>query len=210
MSCHWLPANSKLTRLIIMENMEIEIQARVEDIKPLKDFLEASADFLGEKRQIDEYYTPAHRDFASMRPIKEWLRLRDAAGKYSVTYKNWHHGKDGQSLDYCDEYETELKDGESFRKILQAMDFKFLTVVDKIRKIWVYQNYEIALDSVLNLGDFVEIEYKDKEDNLEPEKILKDSVFFLKSFGCGKLERNNGGYPFLLMFPEEAKYEEIK
>jgi len=33
-------------------------------------------------------------------------------------------------------------------------------------------------------------------------------VNFLKSIGCGKIERNYVGYLFQLLFPEEVKFEE--
>lgn len=32
-------------------------------------------------------------------------------------------------------------------------------------------------------------------------------VDFLKQVGCGKIIRNYVGYPFLMLFPSEVKYE---
>jgi len=190
-----------------MPNIEIEIQVKIEDSAPLLEFLEAKGDFIGEKRQLDEYFNPAHRDFCSVRPMPEWLRLRDANGKYSINYKNWHFDADGRSH-YCDEYETKVEDIEKMRKIFLALNFKQIVAVDKIRKIWNYKDYEVAVDFIKGLGDFVEIEYKGDDKNAIPDKITAGMIEWLKSLGCGKIERGYQGYPFVLLFPEEAKYEE--
>jgi adenylate cyclase class 2 len=190
-----------------MNNIEIEIQVKIEKKENLIDFLRENGDFKSERHQIDEYFSPVHRNFINIRPVKEWLRIRDSQGKYSINYKNWHYDKEGKS-DYCDEYESEIKDQEDMKKILLSLNFKSLVKVDKLRKIWTYKDYEISLDSIKGLGDFVEIEYKDKEKIADPKKVTKDMIDFLKDVGCGKIERNYLGYPFQLLFPEEIQHEE--
>src|SRR3989339_816622 len=172
------------------QNIEIEIQINVENSKPLIEFLEKNGDFQSEKRQVDEYFSPAHRDFIATRPVAEWLRLRDAEGKYSFNYKNWHFDKNGKSH-YCDEFETKLENIEPVKKILSALNFKPLVVVDTVK----------------SLGDFVEIEYIGKDEKVNPEKVTGEMVDFLKKIGCGKITRNYVGYPFLMLFPNEVKYE---
>ncbi len=189
-----------------MENTEIEIQVKIEKSQPLLNFLEKNAEFKTQKHQIDEYFTPVHHDFTNVRPVKEWLRLRNAEGNYSINYKNWHFDDQGKSH-YCDEYETKIEDLDKLKKILIALNFKSLTIVNKTRRTWLYKNYEIAIDSVKNLGDFVEIEYMGEEENFEPKKITEEMISFLKKIDCGKIERNYLGYPFLLLFPNEAKWE---
>jgi len=188
------------------KNIEIEIQVNVENSKPLIEFLEKNGSFQSEKRQVDEYFSPAHRDFVATRPVAEWLRLRDAEGKYSFNYKNWHFDKNGKSH-YCDEFETNIENIEPVKKILAALNFKSLVVVDKLRKIWTYKDFEIAVDSVKRLGDFVEVEYIGKDEKVNPEKVTGEMVDFLKQVGCGKITRNYVGYPFLMLFPNEVKHE---
>lgn len=189
-----------------MENIEIEIQVKIEKEKPLLEFLQKNGAFQSEKHQIDQYFSPAHRDFLSVRPVKEWLRLRDASGRYSINYKNWHYDDTGKSH-YCDEYESDIADIEKFRKILDALNFRPVVVVDKVRKIWTYKDWEIGIDSVKNLGEFVEIEYKGKGKKPNPEKITSEMTSFLKELGCGKIERNYVGYPFQILFGSEVKFE---
>jgi adenylate cyclase class 2 len=187
-------------------NIEIEIQVNIENPKPLIEFLEKSGEVRSEKHQVDEYFSPAHRDFLGIRPVKEWLRLRDADGKYSINYKNWNFDENGKSH-YCDEFETKIEGIDQVRKILSALNFKSVVVVDKLRKIWIYKDYEVAIDSVRSLGDFVEIEYIGKDEKVDPKKITEEMVNFLKKVDCGKITRNYVGYPFLMLFPKEVKYE---
>ena len=92
-------------------NIEIEIQVNVENLKPLIRFLKSNAVFQAEKHQVDEYFSPIHKDFLSVRPVSEWLRLRSASGLFSINYKNWHHEKDNKSY-YCDEFETKIENTE--------------------------------------------------------------------------------------------------
>src|SRR3989338_1929221 len=141
-----------------MKDVEIEIQVKLGDVSKLLEFLKKHASFKGEKHQVDEYFSPAHRKFLDVRPVKEWLRLRDSDGKYSINYKNWYYDANGKS-DYGDEYESKLENSDSLKKILKALNFSSLVIVDKNRKIWVYKDYEVAIDSVKGLGEFVEIEF---------------------------------------------------
>ncbi len=189
------------------KSIEIEIQVQIENSKGLAAFLKEKASFVGESHQIDSYYSPAHRDFTSVRPIKEWLRLRNSSGKYSINYKNWHFDKKGHSH-YCDEYETPIQSLEQLENIFTALNMKPIVVVDKMRKIWNFKDYEIALDTIKGLGDFVEVEYKGKN-NQNPKKITDEMINFLKKFNVGEISRNYVGYPFQLLFPDEVKYEKF-
>ena len=164
-----------------MKEIEIEIQVNIERINPLMKFLEKNAKFELKKHQIDEYFLPPHRNFIKSRPIEEWLRLRNSNGTYSITYKKWHFNKESKG-NYCDEYETEIKDLNKLKKILEVLNFKSLVIVDKTRRTWIYKEYEINLDSVKALGDFVEIEYIGKESNVIPEKITEEMIKFLKKY----------------------------
>jgi len=189
-----------------MENVEIEIQVKIEKSRPLVEFLDKNAKFKYENRQVDEYFSPAHRDFTAVRPISEWLRLRDSDGKYSITYKNWYY-EDGRST-HCDEYELSVDNIGQMRKIMGVLNFKNIINVDKIRKSWDYKDYEVSMDSIKGLGEFVEVEYKGNKENVDPKQVLAEMTKFLKDVGCGKIARNYVGYPFQFLFPNEVKFEE--
>lgn len=191
-----------------MENIEIEIQVQVENIKPLVKFLNTSAKKILKTRQIDEYFVPKHRNFLAKKPVSEWLRLRTANGSYFLNYKNWYYGKDGKSH-HCDEYETKIEDINQLKLILESLDFHPIVKVDKTRTSYLYKNYEISVDRVKGLGDFVEIEYKGKSSGKNAKAITGKMEEFLKSFKLGTIYRNYVGYPFQLLFPKKTKLEEL-
>ena len=90
-----------------MKEIEIELQAKIEYVEPLLLFLDKEGKFQFEKRQVDQYFTPAHRDFLSKNPIEEWLRLRDSGGAYSLNYKKWHFDGEGRGF-YPDPLPTQI------------------------------------------------------------------------------------------------------
>ncbi len=177
--------------------MEIEIKVKIEKSKKLSDLLNKEGKLKYTDRQIDEYYTPSHRNFVSVDPVVEWLRLRNSKGKFSINYKNWITESDGTS-NHCDEYETKIENIESMKNILKALNFKYLISVDKNRSAWDYKDYEISFDMVEGLGDFVEIEYKGK-DIANPKEITDQMVTFLQNLECGEITRDFRGYPYLLL-----------
>lgn len=189
-----------------MKNIEIEIQVKIENSQPLLEFLKNNAEFQSEKHQVDEYFSPSHRDFLAIRPVKEWLRLRNANNKYFITYKSWHFNENGKST-HCDEYETEVSDIDQLEKIFKVLNLKSIAIVDKLRKIWIYKDYEISVDLVKGLGDFVEIEYCGKDEKIKPEEFAEEAINFLKNLQVGKIKRNYVGYPFMLLFKDEIKHE---
>jgi len=190
-----------------MKNIEVEIQVNVERIKPLQTFLDKEAKFISEEREIDEYYTPSHRNFAEKLPISEWLRIRNADGKYSINYKHWRRDNEGKTH-HCHEYETGIDSDEQARNIFNVLDFKPVVRVDKIRKKYHFENYEITIDNVVGLEEAVEIEFKG-ETSKTPAQITEEMIKLLKDIGVGKMKRSYQGYAFLLMHPELAKFEEI-
>ena len=191
-----------------MNNIEIEIQVQLENAAPLVAFLQKNAVKKGSYHQIDEYFTLAHRDFISVRPVVEWLRLRDSSGECSITYKYWHQSSPGITS-HCDEYETEIKDIEQARLIFKALDFTLVTTVDKTREIYHYDDFEIALDQVKGLGDFVEIEHKGDGKGEDATEITAKMVKFLKDLQVGKIYRNHVGYAFRTLSKEDVLLEEL-
>lgn len=177
--------------------MEIEIKVKIENSAKLSELLEREGELKYTDKQVDEYYTPSHRDFVSIDPVSEWLRLRDSNGKFSINYKKWIYGPDGKS-NHADEHETKIENIQAARNILKALDFKYLITVNKERSAWNYKDYEISFDKVEGLGDFVEIEYKGSSD-ADPKQTTDEMMKFLQDLDCGKIERDFRGYPYLLL-----------
>ncbi|MFH2063277.1 MAG: class IV adenylate cyclase [bacterium] len=181
-----------------MTNREIEIKIRAKDSEPLLRFLEENGSLKSEKHQRDEYFTPANRNFVKEEPVKEWLRLREEEGRCSLDYKNWHYADDGRAY-HCDEYEVGLDNPVGLKNILRALDFESLIVVDKERRTFMFKDYEIALDCVEGLGDYVEVEYKGDENVSDTKKVAEEMREFVEKTGCQILEQDFVGYPYLLL-----------
>lgn len=177
--------------------MEIEIKVKVENSSALMEELKRNGSLLYEDYQKDSYYTPAHRNFVEVSPVKEWLRVRDSNGKYFINYKKWIYDADGKS-NHCNEHETGVVSLEEITKILLALDFKPLITVEKKRSAWKYEDYEISFDDVVDLGSFVEIEYKGKEVR-DSKEITDEMIEFLKKHNVGEITRDFKGYPYLLL-----------
>lgn len=188
--------------------VEIEIQVQIEKLNNLLAFLKKSAKFIGIMTQQDTYFVPAHRDFLLKRPVNEWLRIRESSGTTSVNYKNWHQDQKGEHL-YCNEFETRVAKADQIKKIFNVLGMNPIITVCKVRKTWAYQNYEISIDDVRQLGCFIEIEYCGTDSSQEATKIIREMIGFLKHLNCGKITRNNKGYPFQLLFPEEVMNVEV-
>lgn len=81
--------------------------------------------------------------------------------------------------------------------MLNALDFKQIIVVEKTRNSFEYNNI-ISIDSIENLGDFIELEFKtnlyDNED--ESMKYIMDTLEEL-DINVGK--QILAGYPQLVM-----------
>lgn len=184
-------------------NKEIEIKVSVEKPEKLVGFLNKNAKHVGRSKQLDEYFVPAHRNFISAKPIKEWLRLRSEDNAATLNYKNWIYDKRGLSVE-CKEFESKVSDPQQLKSIFSVLNFRPIVKVDKVRDSWIYKEYEISVDEVEGLGAFVEIEFRGKSGN--SKKTVAQMIDFLKSKKVGKIRRNYQGYPFLLLFPRDAKY----
>lgn len=188
---------------------EIEIQVSVENREPLLSLLKVKGSFIRKSAQIDEYFTPAHRNFVQVKPVLEWLRLREAEGVSTITYKNWHVNAEGVGT-YCDEYESRVQSIDQMRKIFTALDLKKLITVSKRREVWRVASYEIAIDSVDGLGEFLEIEYKGEELVSDPDRVIDEMLQFLKTTGCGKITfYYNSGYAERLLFPDKEYTRDV-
>lgn len=184
-----------------MKDKEIEIKLRVEDNRSLLGFLEKNAELVSETFQRDEYFTPAHRNFLDVRPVKEWFRLREEDKGCSLNYKHWHYDEDGKTTYHCDEYEVSVGDSTKARNILIAVGLTPLIVVAKKRKTFLFGDYEVSLDTVEGLGEYVEVEYKGGRS--DTVKIAEEMRGFVERTGCVIVEQDLVGYPFLLL---EKKY----
>lgn len=188
-----------------MQDVEIEIKVRGEGVDELKAHLKKHGSPKYESYQKDEYFSPAHRDFAAIRPVKEWLRIRTTNNGCSINYKNWHYDADGVA-DHCDEYESPVTDVDQVQKIFQALNMVPVVTVEKQRQAWSLGDYEVVIDDVTDLGQFVEVEFTGDTSGVDPKEIASQMLDMLKQAGMSKMQKNYQGYAFMLMNPDEVKF----
>jgi adenylate cyclase class 2 len=177
--------------------IEIKIPVDEETFFNVKKKLEKIAKFVKKSSQSDEYFTPKHRNFVEPKYPFEWLSIRRRGDKALINYKHFHP-EDAEIRTHCDEFETEIKDPSKLDKIFASLDIKTLVTVEKEREIYDYKNmFEISLDSVKELGHFIEIEALKHEGSVE--EVRKKLLEFAKELGIDILKEDLRGYPYLLM-----------
>lgn len=153
---------------------------------------------LDNEKQIDTYYTPYHKNFLEFKIVSEWFRVRETSNKCSINFKQFLPiGAEIQ--DQCNEYETKISDAIALKKILTALDFKELIKVDKTRNSWLFDDVEISIDFIEDLGYFIEIEARNKVEESEILKMHEHFKEVLRILNANVGERNRRGYPYMLI-----------
>jgi adenylate cyclase class 2 len=138
---------------------------------------------------------PPGRDFFKKEPPVEYLRIRFEKGKNHLNYSFLHFGKDGW-LRVTDEYETFIDKPEIVEEIFKKIGLISKVTVVKTRKYFDCGNFEVTLDQVKGLGNFMEIEAKRSFGNVA--KTRKACSDFLKNLNIKYEIRPQMGYPRML------------
>ena len=184
-----------------MSNNNIEIEIKIpldkDTFFQVKEKLKKISKFVKNSHQIDEYFTPAHRNFVEPEFPFEWLSIRKRDDKVILNYKHYYP-ENVEVTTHCDEFETEIKNLDQLEKIFSVLNFKKLVTVEKEREVYIYNDeFEVALDIVKELGHFIEIEAMKDFGSVEAtrEKLFE----FAKDLGIDISKTDKRGYPFLLM-----------
>jgi adenylate cyclase class 2 len=146
----------------VLTMYEVELKLRVdhERVRPRIDSI--GAERVGTVRQVDTYYDHPVRDFGE---TDEALRVRRETdgtdgGTAEITYKGPLADEESKTRE---ELETALGDGETGERILEAVGFEPAATVEKERERFERGEYTIALDTVVGLGEFLEVETEAEE-----------------------------------------------
>ena len=181
-----------------MKDIEIELrfEVRAQDVKTsITQFLQTHATLIKETHQKDTYFS--HKEFLDVLPPIKRLRVR-VSDKGSTINRKDRKVVDGVNQNYCDEYETPIQDAETMTKILTALDIKPIVIVDKKRKVYQYQDTEISVDEVQNLGTFIELEASGEFESIE---IARNKLYHIaQELGLQKQwQEQEGGYAYLAL-----------
>ncbi|MBI2546523.1 class IV adenylate cyclase [Candidatus Woesearchaeota archaeon] len=180
-------------------NVEIEIKINVSEsiFMRTREKLNKIATFVKKNRQNDAYYMPAHRNFVELQFPFEWLSIRKRGDAAILSYKHWYPENSAVTT-HCDEFETKVENQEQLEKIFKALDIKPLVAVEKEREVYQFKDeFEISLDTVKDLGHFIEIEsLKDFGSIEETRQKLFD---FARELGVDASNPDLRGYPYLIL-----------
>ena len=171
---------------------EVEVKARLRNESEVIRKLEELGVQLSEPiTQEDKVYFPVGAVFAEEGNKDPALRIRDQNGRYIFTYKK----PDKNNLDKI-EFESEITDPEEMAKMCEALGFELRTQIKKTRRKAKYNEYEICLDEVDQLGSFIEAESLFEDG--DSEHIQKELFSFLETLGVTKEDQVFEGYDIML------------
>ena len=150
---------------------EIEAKLKVDSLQEIEHKLaELSAEFLVEQQQTDYHLDDASE---TLTKTDRCLRLRrQIVGESEIYFLTYKGAKEKSNFKKRQEIETEIKDAVSAQKLLSALGYKEVSVIEKKRRLWQLGDCEIALDELPLLGCFVEIEGPDDEKISDVQKSL--------------------------------------
>lgn len=150
---------------------EIEIKFRVEDVERVKDILLAEGCVFSEElNQKDTIFVP-DLNHTENGEGKVFVRIRKVNDKILLTLK-----KQTARIMESKEIEFEVSSFEKAYDFLETLGLVKWVTVEKKRVETIYKNYNICIDSVNRLGNFVEIEIvtEDKEHTEVYEQEILD------------------------------------
>lgn len=146
--------------------IEVEVKARARP-ETIGNILGLGATLIGTENHRDLYFNSPLRDF---KESDEALRIRIKEEGARLTYKGPKLDKETKSRL---ELTVKIDSPEEMEKILRALDFMRSAEVTKRRTKYALDEAVVALDDVVGLGSFVEIEISGDEDwEMQASKAL--------------------------------------
>ncbi|MAQ40970.1 class IV adenylate cyclase [Mesonia oceanica] len=176
-----------------MGNLNIEIKAKSNNNSEIRKILQSkSADFKGIDHQIDTYF----------KTNEGRLKLREANIENKLIFYKRQDKKGPKKSDYiiyCSEPNSSLKQ-------LLTISNGILTIVDKKREIYFIDNVKFQLDTVKDLGTFIEIEATDVNKNKSKEDLLNQCEFYMELFKLSESDLISVSYSDLILEKTKPVY----
>ncbi|MBC8392717.1 MAG: class IV adenylate cyclase [Deltaproteobacteria bacterium] len=171
-----------------MAHVNIEIKARCDKPEAIRQILEeCSAEFNGVDHQVDTYFrVPNGR-----------LKLRQGNIENSLIFYDRANTAGPKRADVS-LYRTDTPGGAQLHETLTGT-LDVLIVVDKQREIYFIDNVKFHIDTVEQLGHFVEIEAIDESGTLDPEKLRAQCDYYITLFNITDADIVNVSYSDLLL-----------
>jgi len=169
-----------------MSFINIEIKARTSQAGVIRAYLLANnAVFKGTDWQTDTYFNT----------VRGRLKLRQGNIENNLIY---YERKDQAGPKQSDFSLVEIADANALKEILVAA-IGLKIAVQKQREIYFIDNVKFHLDTLEQLGSFVEIEASNKYAPLSKEELNKQCVFYMQQFGIQESDLIDISYSDMLL-----------
>jgi len=195
------------------KEIEIKIQISPEQLKSLRFWLNEKSKFVDEVEHVEYYLDNPNKTFFFTSPqgykdALKYLRVRLTEKGDSICYKDFYVDAATGKTTHCDEFETNVGDGQETLKLLENLGYSDQTLIQKKRQKYLWGDFEIVIDDVKDIGIFVEVELKAKEDNI---KIALQRINnFLQLTGITQFRRQERGYVSMAWNPDYNFGEQIQ
>jgi len=169
-----------------MAFINIEIKARTSDPGRVRDLLTGNhADFKGIDQQTDTYFNvPEGR-----------LKLRQGNIENALIYYT-RSNQAGPKQSNCEVWPA--ADSNGLKSILEN-SLGILVTVTKTREIYFINNIKFHIDTVEELGNFIEIEASNKTADISSEKLREQCQHFIELLGIREEEMIAHSYSDMLL-----------
>ncbi len=166
--------------------LNVEIKAKSDNQTQIREILKSKkAEYIGTDYQIDTYFNIDNGR----------MKLREGNIENNlIHYKR--EDKKGPKQSKIILYKSEPN--SSIKRLLTEA-IGILTIIDKKREIYFIDNVKFHVDTVKELGTFIEIEAIDKNGELEKEKLLEQCEFYLNLFNIPKNDLVSVSYSDLML-----------
>ena len=127
------------------------------------------------------------------------IRIRHQNNAVTLTLKK----QQSHEMDNL-EYESEIENPKDIHEMLLILGWKPEVEVKKTRKKGTLGEYEVCLDRVEKLGDYLELE-KLTDDNIDAEEVRKEFLEILKPLGLSEKDEEKTGYDTLMWIFNKKK-----
>ena len=166
--------------------LNVEIKAKSDNQTQIREILKSKkAEYIGTDYQIDTYFNIDNGR----------MKLREGNIENNLIHykrENKKGPKQSKIILYKSEPDSSLK-----RLLTEAIGI--LTIIEKKREIYFIDNVKFHVDTVKELGTFIEIEAIDKNGELEKEKLLEQCEFYLNLFNISKNDLVSVSYSDLIL-----------
>lgn len=176
---------------------EVEIKAKLRDREGVMSKLKAlGCSFEAPVTQSDVVYARNVASLKAFRTNDVFLRIRDKRGPKGAKILFTLKKRMVNDLDAI-EHEVEIDSKEEMEKALLLMGYNEVVRVEKTRVTTRYNDCEICIDDVKNLGAFIEMEKLTEAG--DSEKIQDELFAFFITLGITPEDRAFSGYDILML-----------